>query len=573
MESAYLYVRVSTDEQKRKGYSLPEQEDRLLKYCEYNNINVKGICREDFSAKNFNRPEWKKLITIIKQNSAKEANNILFVKWDRFSRNIEYAYEMISLLRKYNTKAAAIDQPVDFEVPESSVMLAVYLAIPEAENGRRSLNSKNGIRRAKQLGRYPNKAPIGYINQSAPDGKKYIAPHWPDADLIKWSFQQFAKNAYRIEDVRRMANVKGLKCSRSNFWKLLHNPVYCGYVSFSSPELEERQLIKGVHEPIITEALYYEVQGIINTKRKIIYKSREANEMFVLRKYLICPACNRKLCGSFSKGRNEKYPYYHCQNGCKTRFKAKIINDNYENKLKGLQLSADVKPLFDLVLKDTNVNMQLSKHIIERRMLLKQIEEQDLFIAKARRLFVTEKIEFDDFSKIKKESLVISADLNDELYKVKAKLRYTNKQLNSSKSFSQILAGFNNLDINDKNHIVSFIPPSNIDIHGIFSLKLNSVLSKVLSFKKRYANETIDLISVKPDVFPSNQHFKDRRVSVKKVVATLAQNNINVDEDDAAIILDFLYLIAKFARQSDAKQSEMSLRGNRTAKKAAAIDI
>lgn len=41
MNSAYLYVRVSTDEQKRKGYSLPEQEDRLLRHCEQNNIEVK----------------------------------------------------------------------------------------------------------------------------------------------------------------------------------------------------------------------------------------------------------------------------------------------------------------------------------------------------------------------------------------------------------------------------------------------------------------------------------------------------------------------------------------------------
>ncbi|WEK18677.1 MAG: recombinase family protein [Candidatus Pedobacter colombiensis] len=39
MKSAYLYVRVSTNEQKRKGYSLPEQEDRLLKYCETGNVN------------------------------------------------------------------------------------------------------------------------------------------------------------------------------------------------------------------------------------------------------------------------------------------------------------------------------------------------------------------------------------------------------------------------------------------------------------------------------------------------------------------------------------------------------
>jgi len=98
MKIAYLYVRVRMDEQKRKGYSLPEQEERLLKYCKYNNIEVKGIYREDFSAKNFNRPEWKKLFLEIKSNR-KEDKNILFIKWDRFSRNVEYAYEMIGMLR------------------------------------------------------------------------------------------------------------------------------------------------------------------------------------------------------------------------------------------------------------------------------------------------------------------------------------------------------------------------------------------------------------------------------------------------------------------------------------------
>ncbi|MDH6254182.1 DNA invertase Pin-like site-specific DNA recombinase [Chryseobacterium sp. H1D6B] len=113
MKTAYLYVRVSMDEQKRKGYSLPEQDDRLLKYCRYNNIEVKGIYREDFSAKNFNRPEWKKLFLTIKHKSPKEEVNILFIKWDRFSRNVEYAYEMIGMLRKYGTTAMAIDQPVD----------------------------------------------------------------------------------------------------------------------------------------------------------------------------------------------------------------------------------------------------------------------------------------------------------------------------------------------------------------------------------------------------------------------------------------------------------------------------
>lgn len=81
---------------------MPEQEDRLLKYCEYNNIKVLGDYREDDSAKDFNRPEWKKLLATVKQKP-REDKNILFIKWDRFSRNIEYAYEMVGLLRKYNS--------------------------------------------------------------------------------------------------------------------------------------------------------------------------------------------------------------------------------------------------------------------------------------------------------------------------------------------------------------------------------------------------------------------------------------------------------------------------------------
>src|ERR1700761_6566230 len=113
MKSAYLYVRVSTEEQKRKGYSLPEQEDRLLRYCEYNNIKVIEIFREDYSAKNFIRPQWNRLLSSVKRSKSKEEKHILFVRWDRFSRSIEYAYEMIGILRRFNTTPIAIDQPLD----------------------------------------------------------------------------------------------------------------------------------------------------------------------------------------------------------------------------------------------------------------------------------------------------------------------------------------------------------------------------------------------------------------------------------------------------------------------------
>lgn len=485
MKTAYLYVRVSTDEQKRKGYSLPEQEDRLLKYCHYNGIEVKGIFREDHSAKTFNRPEWKKLVAKIKAQKSKEDNNILVVKWDRFSRNIGYAYEMIGLLREYNTTVSAIDQPIDFSIPENTVIFSIYLSMSEAENERRGLNTANGIRRAKQMGRYPNKAPLGYINLTGLDGRKHIAPKQPEADILKWVFHQIAKNLYRVEEVRQMAIAKGIKCSPANFWRLIRNPVYCGFIRLNS-SFEEVQLIKGLHEAIITEALFNEVQNIINTKRRLIGKSAEVNDIFPLRRYLTCPACGRKLCGSFSTGRNQKYPYYHCSSKCKIRFNAGMINDKYKNKLKRLVLSSNAIELFSLILEDINITTYKTDYLNERSALLKQIEEQKLFIAKARKLLVTDILQYDDYSEIKKEHRTSSEYLKKELNTVINKLKNIDELLKfTDRPISHIFQGFSNLDIADKRHIINQIPPSNIDFDtGDFSLILNKPLSKILKLKK-----------------------------------------------------------------------------------------
>ncbi len=267
MKSAYLYCRVSTDEQKWKGSSLVEQEDRLIKHCEINSIQIKEIFREDYSAKDFNRPEWNKLIKKIRKNAKRPPENILFIKWDRFSRNIEYAYQMIRMLRDLNVQPMAIDQPIDLEIPESIVMLAVYLSIPEAENSRCGLTTSAGMRRARKMGRWPGRAPIGYANRTNPDGNKFIIPKQSEADYIKWSFQQLATGSYTISQVRKMACVNRFICGKNNFWKLIHNPIYCGIIRIPENRNEEEQFVRSIHEPLISESLFRHVQLIISKDR------------------------------------------------------------------------------------------------------------------------------------------------------------------------------------------------------------------------------------------------------------------------------------------------------------------
>ena len=152
MKNVILYVRVSTDEQADRGYSLRDQEAKLIQYCKERDYRVIDTYREDYSAKTFNRPEFKKLLAYCKSNK-KQVDELLLVKWDRFSRNTAESYQMIGTFNALDIKINAITQPLDMSIPEQLLMLAVYLAIPEVENQRRSQNVIAGMRRAFKEGR------------------------------------------------------------------------------------------------------------------------------------------------------------------------------------------------------------------------------------------------------------------------------------------------------------------------------------------------------------------------------------------------------------------------------------
>src|ERR1700677_1391115 len=192
MKIADLYIRVSTDEQADKGYSQRSKKELLRRYRKINNIRDRQVIFEDHSAKTFNRPQWKRYLLDLKRHKGK-ADLVLFIKWDRFSRNAGDAYQMINTLRKLGVEPQAIEQPLDLSVPENKMMLAFYLAAPEVENDRRALNVIHGMRRARKEGRYMGLAPIGYENRTDPNGRKYIAPEEPLASIVKWSFEQVAE--------------------------------------------------------------------------------------------------------------------------------------------------------------------------------------------------------------------------------------------------------------------------------------------------------------------------------------------------------------------------------------------
>jgi DNA invertase Pin-like site-specific DNA recombinase len=402
---AFLYPRVSTDEQ-ADGYSLAHQEDVLIRYCEKENIQVVGIYREDHSAKTFDRPEFQKMLNVVSRNKG-IVNLILFSKWDRFSRNVAAAYEMIGKLKRYAVEPQSIEQPLDMEIPESKIMLAIYLTTPEVENDRRALNTLHGMRRAKKDGRYLGIAPIGYNNGRDAHNKPFLIPN-EKAAIVLWAFEELSRGIWDIDALRRMVNRKGIKVGRSQFWSLVRNPVYCGKVFLAAYKNEAAHCVKGIHQPIVSEELFDDVQDVLKgKKRKVRVNSfTEIDEYLPLRGFLTCKRCGKPLSGSGSRGNGGIYYYYHCQSVklCKERFRAETANEAFVKQLSQIATNAPIIDYYCQLISKALKGTEQGKEK-EQKEVQAVIDKLYLRVQNARTLLLDGDFTADEFKEIKKDLL------------------------------------------------------------------------------------------------------------------------------------------------------------------------
>ncbi len=398
MERAIIYTRVSTDEQAEKGYSLRDQKQRLEKYCLAHKIEIIKHFEDDHSAKTFNRPEFNKLLEYLHKNKG-HVTKLLIVKWDRFSRNMEASLNMISKLMKLNVTVEAIEQPLDENVPENLLMKAFYLAAPQVENARRSLNTTNGMRRALLEGRYVSTAPYGFKN-ARDEMNKPIIKHSSLAPLIKKAFELIYSGTWQIEPLRKTLYNEGLKVSRSNFYSLLRNPIYCGKIRIKAFRDEPQQIVQGIHEPIVSETLFYGVQDILNGKKKSKHKYSSVNDAYPLRGYLICPQCGKSLTGSSALGNGGKYYYYHCTKGCNERHKNDIVHGDFENWLGEVKTTPELAAVYHLIIEDI-FKQNDGDNATEIKKLQKSIDDNNEFMNKTRAKFINDDIDKSDFNAIK----------------------------------------------------------------------------------------------------------------------------------------------------------------------------
>jgi site-specific DNA recombinase len=507
MKSAILYIRVSTDEQADKGYSQRDQDERLRRYCNNHNIYIDNVIFEDHSAKTFKRPEWIRLLDGVKKRKARP-DFVLFTKWDRFSRNAGDAYQMINMLNGLGIEPQAVEQPLDLSVPENKMMLAIYLAAPEVENDRRALNTFYGMRRAKKEGRVLGMAPYGYINRTKEDGKKYIAIKEPEGSNIQWAFNEIAKGVLAADQVRQAMVKRGKNISRSAFHVALRNVVYCGKVLIQKHKDEEAHSVQGQHEPLVSEALFYKVQGIIDGNIREVRPQTKifSDDNLPLRGFLMCPDCGRNLTGSASKGsKGGYYYYYHCIPKCGFRKSAVKANEIFQDDLKKYEFPIVIQGILNDIMM---VNYKSFASVFEnrRRAIALEIEKFNTKLSKARELLLAEKLDADDYREIKEECKRNIENLEEELsaYVSEQKNHNIKKNLDDAlNALSSLSSLYKDGDIGAKRYIISSIYPEKLFFDGSAyrTPRLNviaeciSLVNKALGDKKNRTNESFSHLS------------------------------------------------------------------------------
>lgn len=342
-------------------------------YCLHRGINILHHFEEDYSAKDFNRPVFREIISYIKVNR-KTIDRFLITRWDRFSRNVEEAYRVIREFREMGIEVNAVEQPLDFSQPDSKVMLAVYLVMPEVENDKIGLRTKEGLRKAMKMGCYVGHAPTGYTLTRDDNDNSTLAIDPKTAPKIRSAFMEYAQGVSTSEDIRRKYFRRGKRLIvKQTMLNILRNPVYCGKIKIKAWKKEDEMIVPGLHPAIIETETFDTVQRILDGKiAPKVHKNSEIDEQLPLRGVLQCKKCGRLLTGSASKGRNGvRHFYYHCQPPCKERCKAHEVNMLFEELMGEFVVTQDAKSLYHEIL--TTVFHGEKKN---RKIRVRQIKEE-----------------------------------------------------------------------------------------------------------------------------------------------------------------------------------------------------
>ena len=419
---AIILARVSTEEQKEAGNSLPAQVARLENYCRQRGFQVVETYSFDETAyKPEKRDEIDKALECLKDSEEKIA--VCFDKVDRFSRDI-FDKRVAELYK------AAMEGKIELHFASDNLIIHSGISATEKFHFGIALGaakyysdaiSDNVIRANEQKlrnGELPGWAPLGYRNFDRDDGKKWVEPDPETKDIAIYMFERYATGNYSLLTLRREIRKEfGPDLPRSKIHNTLKNPFYYGEMLRKTKIYPQGKIYPHAYEPLISRELFDRVQDVFAGWHKKPFKY--GTKPFPYGHGLItCLECGCTVTAEEAKGHH----YYHCtqhrgKHGAEWLTEEELTGQ-FSTLLKGMIIPESI---LDRIVKALQDSHEGKKEFHNRRMEAlkrehKEIEEKlerafDLLLAGS----ITKEMYDKKFKELekRKQELIVEIEMHD----------------------------------------------------------------------------------------------------------------------------------------------------------------
>lgn len=312
-----LYPRVSGHEQE-DNYSIPEQIDRMKKYCEARDWMVYKIYTDSaYSGSNMERPG---LQDMIKDCEKGKLDMVLVYKLDRLSRSQKDTLFLIEdVFEKNGVGFTSMTENFDTSTPHGKFIIGILSVFAQLEREKireRTMIGKDS--RAKDGkwhgGRW---IPIGY------DYDGLLMPNEYEAMQVREIADLFLKGT-PIRTIERIVTEKGYRHKHGEWEaktirRVLQNPVNVGMIK------NRDKWYEGIHEPIIDRKTFDAIQKLMEERRDQYGTARPHQTL--LGGILYCKNCGARYARQSYNG----VFYYICYSRSK-KMKKMIKDPNCKNK-------------------------------------------------------------------------------------------------------------------------------------------------------------------------------------------------------------------------------------------------
>jgi len=302
---AGLYMRVSTENQAREGFSLPKQKTRLEDYCRAKGYEIGDYYTDEgISAKKGNyRPEFERLKEDIKN---KKINTMLALKQDRITRSIFDWENIITFLEENNAYLDLVNDDINTTTSNGRMVSRIMMSVSQNEIERTSERTKVGLTGAIKQGHIPHKAPLGYKHE---DKKLVIDESTKDVVIRIFELYHNGLSYQKIANLFKKEKVLGKDNWRDNtILHIIENEIYKGDFVHGK-RTKHPTYYPNVVEPLVSKEMWEECQ--FQKKNNSRAYSRTLTYIFLQK--LLCPKCGKILGGKVSKKKGHEYFYYYCR--------------------------------------------------------------------------------------------------------------------------------------------------------------------------------------------------------------------------------------------------------------------